>query len=129
MSINVNQSQSLSEKQLLAAQLLAIGKTGKAAAEAVGVTEETISRWKQEAKFEIYVKKLLIEAHEAARMRLQNLVSKAVEIVEKSLESQTLAPKEKFAVAVKVIEMCSMYDFKLNNRVDKLENPFNLFGC
>jgi transcriptional regulator with XRE-family HTH domain len=120
-SININQN------QLLAAQLLAAGKSGKAVAAEVGVTEETISRWKQDTNFEIYVKKLLIEAHEAARMRLQNLVSKAVETLEKSLEDQNLPSKERFAVAVKVLEMCNMYDFKLSNRVDKLQNPFGLF--
>lgn len=63
---------------------------------------------------------LIIGAYEAARTRLQNLVSKAVTNVETALDDQSLPAKDKFAISVKIIEMCSNYSSRLNENVKAL---------
>lgn len=122
-------STNLKENQLLAAQLLASGKNGKTVAEAVGVTEETISRWKKEADFKIYLMELIIENHEAAKTRLQSLIEKAVGNIETVIDDQTMPAKEKFTAAIKIIEMCGGYAECLKLRVKNMRDPFGLsFG-
>lgn len=119
----------LKESQLIAGQLLAAGKSGKEIAEAVGVSQETISRWRKEPDFELYVKDLLIEMHNAARIRLQNLVGKAVAVVEQSFSDERVTSKEKFMMAVKIIEMCGGYNTVLDREVKNLNNPLSRFGA
>jgi transcriptional regulator with XRE-family HTH domain len=128
MSRNVKEDQTLKENQLLAAQLLALGKTGREAAEVVGVTEETISRWKKTEDFELYTKELVCEAHEAASIRMQNLMEKAVLAIENAIDDQSLTPKEKFTTAAKLIEMCGNYNNLLRGRVHTIKNPPPFFG-
>lgn len=120
-------STNLKENQLLAAQLLATGKSGKMVAEAVGVTEETISRWRQDKDFKIYMMELLVEAHEAARTRLQSLVDKAVTNIEAALDEKDLPTKDKFAISVKIIELCNCYNSSLDENIKKLRSPFAEF--
>jgi len=126
MSRNVKKDQSLKESQLLAAQLLAAGKTGREAAEAAGVTEETISRWRKNCDFDVYLKELMVDLHETARMRLQSLVQKAVLAIEASIDDPSLTAKEKFTIAVKIFEMCNGYNCALTDQVKRQNDPFNL---
>jgi hypothetical protein len=122
ISININQN------QLLAAQLLAAGKSGKAVAAEVDVAEETISRWKQDKDFQIYITELMIETHEIAKMRLQSLVEKAVNNIEETLCDPTMPPKDRFIVAIKVLELCNNYNWQLKEKINTLRNPPNDFG-
>jgi transcriptional regulator with XRE-family HTH domain len=127
MSNNVKEDQTLKENQIIAAQLLTAGKTGREVAEAVGVSEETISRWKKNCDFELYLKELMVDSHEAARTRLQNLMQKAVETMEKSIDDQSLTPKEKFTIAAKIVEMCCGYNSILQGRIHNIKNPPSIF--
>jgi len=126
MSRNVKEDQVLKENQLLAAQLLALGKTGREAAEAAGVTEETISRWRKNCDFDVYLKALMVDLHETARMRLQALMQKAVDAIESSIDDPSATPKEKFAIATKIIEMCNIYNHVLTEHVRRMNDPYNL---
>ena len=119
ISININQN------QLLAAQMLAAGKTGKAVAEQLGVTEETISRWKQNPDFKIYLDELIIGVHESARLKLQSLVEKAVNAIESAIDDPNLTPKEKITFGFKIFETCNVYNYSLSREVEKLRDPLN----
>lgn len=110
-------SNNLKENQTLAAQLLAAGKTGRAVAAEVGVTEETISRWRQEPEFQMYLTGLVIATNEAARIRLQSLITKAVANIENSLNDETLSTKDKFVASIKVLELCNGYNWVLEEKV------------
>jgi|WetSurMetagenome_2_1015567.scaffolds.fasta_scaffold338607_2 hypothetical protein len=121
-------STNLKENQLLAAQLLATGKTGKFVAEAVGVTEETISRWKKDEDFQLYMAELLIDIHETAKVRLQGLVDRAVCNLEEVINDQNISSKDKFAASIKIIEMCNLYCNALSAKSAQIRDPYSMLS-
>lgn len=80
---------SLSEKQRIAAELLAAGKLCKVAAAAVDVSPETVSVWRRQPAFRAYCNSLRNEAHFAARDALRNIGPLAVGTLEDLLKAST----------------------------------------
>jgi len=115
-------SNNLKENQVLAAQLLASGNTGRAVAEQINVAEETISRWRLLPEFQLYLSELMIAANENARVKLQSLISKTVDNIENALNDNTLSPKDKFIASIKVLELCSGFDWALREKVKQFHS-------
>jgi transposase-like protein len=69
----------LSAKQRVAAAMLAGGATGRDTASKVGVSEDTVSRWRRIPEFQSVVVQLIRGAEEAALERLHALRLGAVE--------------------------------------------------
>ncbi len=99
-------STNLNESQLLGAQLLAAGESGKVVAEKLNVAPETISRWRKQPEFEAYVNALLLDAHEATENRLRGgVATQALDVVESLLQDPEVPARVKLSAALKILEM------------------------
>ena len=83
----------LTPKQQQAAALIASGKTQRQAAEAVGVSEQTMCAWVQREDFQRHVQALLQPAHEGVQTALQGLHQRAAEVLASLLETAPPATK------------------------------------
>ncbi len=82
-----NRKEQLSEKQLMAIDLILSGKVDREVAEAVGVSRSTISDWRNgNYVFQAELNKRRREIQEAGKERLRNIRNKALENVEKAIE-------------------------------------------
>ena len=77
----------LTPKQQEAAALIASGKTQRQAAEAVGVSPQTLTAWSKKEDFQRHVQALLQPAHEGVQTALQGLHQRAAEVLASLLES------------------------------------------
>jgi DNA-binding CsgD family transcriptional regulator len=99
-------STDLNENQVLAAQLLASGQSGKTVAKKLDVTPETISRWRKNSIFKDQVRIFLLEAREIVRQRLAGLMIKSLDVIEVAFDEEDLVPRDKFTMAFKILELC-----------------------
>jgi|GEM_PF-4400909 len=88
-----------------AALMLSQGMTNKAVAEKLGIAPETVSRWRSEAGFQDIIQQLLDESRDAAKNRIIQLSSKALDTIESVLTSSEASAKDKLTAAFKVIEI------------------------
>jgi transposase-like protein len=102
------ESTKLNKNQLLAAQMLATGQSGRDVAKALNIAPETISRWRQQAEFKNYLDRFLSEASEATRQRLETLMKRAINLIEESIDEPSLSPKDRFSMGVKILELCKV---------------------
>lgn len=110
------ESINLNENQVMAAQLIITGMTGKEVADHLGVTPETISRWRQMPAFRLYVDELLVDFKETVRQRLAPLFLKALYAVEQFFDDPDASPKDKFTAGVKVLEFYNLKEIDLQSR-------------
>ena len=83
----------LTPKQQEAAALVASGKTQRQAAEAVGVSPQTLTAWAKNEAFKRQVQALLQPAHEGVQTALQGLHQRAAEVLASLLETAPPATK------------------------------------
>lgn len=98
---------SLSVPQLAAVELLAVGKTDTEAAEALGVTRQTVNGWKNhDPAFRAEVNRRRRELWEEAHDRLRGLATKALDVLAGALEGdrETALP-----AAVHVLKALKVY--------------------
>lgn len=77
----------LTAKQLVAIDCLLMGKTDREAAEVAGVNRVTITKWRlYDPYFQAELNRRRAEIWNAAVDRLRNLILKALDVVEKSLD-------------------------------------------
>ncbi len=82
-----NKREQLSEKQLMAIDLILSGKVDREVAEAVGVSRSTISDWRNgNYVFQAELNKRRREIQEAGREKLRRIRNKALDTVEKAIE-------------------------------------------
>lgn len=99
-------STNLKERQQLAVQLLASGKTGREVAAELGVTPETVSRWRADVAFVAELNAMLNDASHNARQRLRNLVGDAVGVLEAVVRDSDAPIKSRLETAFKVLSLC-----------------------
>lgn len=68
----------LRPRQVLAARMLIEGRLGKDVAAAIGVSPETVSRWKAQPEFQEFTRLLLQDSVDAARLGLVALTGEAI---------------------------------------------------
>ena len=90
----------LTPKQHEAAALIASGKTQRQAAEAVGVSPQTLTAWAKNEAFKSQVQALLQPAHEGVQTALQGLHQRAAEVLASLLE---IAPPATKLQAIRLI--------------------------
>ena len=93
-------STKLNENQLLAIPLVAQGVSGKEIAKTFKVTEETVSRWKQQPEFKAEVNHLLKECREDTQHRLRSIVNKSLEILIDELGNESSDMRVNLALKV-----------------------------
>ncbi len=101
-------SKNLNENQLLAIPLVAQGVSGKDIAKTLKITEETVSRWKQQPEFKAEVNQLLKECRDDTQYRLRSIVNKSLEILMNELGNDTSDMRVNLALKV-------LQNMKLNN--------------
>lgn len=69
----------LRPRQVRAAQMLIEGRRGKDVAAAVGVSPETVSRWKAQPEFEEFTRLLLQDSVDATRLGIVSLCAESIE--------------------------------------------------
>jgi hypothetical protein len=99
MSTNIN------NKQIAAARMLAQGKRAKTVAAELGVSPETISRWRREHAFIAMQNELHGEAHDDARDRLRAVVNDAVDVLQNLLHDESTPPKVKLETSMAVLRI------------------------
>jgi hypothetical protein len=68
----------VSPRQVLAARMLIEGRLGKDVAAEIGVSPETISRWRHRPEFEALMRELLRDTVDATRLGLVSLCSESI---------------------------------------------------
>ena len=111
-------SKNLNESQLLAVQLVAQGRSGREIAKQLGVTEETVSRWKKQPAFIAMVNDLLGQLRDTTQQKMRNLVLLALEILEKELSNKD--NKNRVNIALKVLN-----NYKFSTLIDQKVGPEN----
>jgi hypothetical protein len=102
ISINLN------ENQLLAVQMLAAGQSGRTVAKQLGVTPETVSRWRQNPLFNEQLNIALWEMYDITKQRLSGMATKALDAIEEAFDAETIQPKDRFTMGLKMLELCGI---------------------
>lgn len=98
-------SKKLKECQRLAAKLLSFGYTGRFVAAQVGISEETISRWRQHKHFGQYIEdcqKDLIVSLEQEHFRT---VRKAHYLIDQGLGDPDILARDRIEIAIKYLRL------------------------
>jgi Helix-turn-helix of insertion element transposase len=97
------QREALSIEQHNAIDLLVYGKPDREVAEAIGVTRETVTRWRNENPYFIAeLNQKREELWRAAHDKLRGLVGKAIETLEKALDTGDMKAAVEILKAVKL---------------------------
>jgi hypothetical protein len=112
-TINNKTSTKLNKNQLLAAQMLAIGRSGKAVAKELGIAAETVSRWRQEPLFRAQLNRCLCEGQELARQRLASMITRALDAIEEAFDGRDLKSRDKFIMGFKILELCRFKEMEI----------------
>jgi hypothetical protein len=79
----------LSEQQITAIESLISGSTKLAAAKLVGVTPQTLSAWLRSPEFVAQLNSRRKDVHAANTERMRGMATKALDVVEQALESES----------------------------------------
>ena len=98
----------LTAQQLNAARVLARGESGAAAARAVGVRPETVSRWRQSPTFTAELRRLVELAEQgSARQRAAALLPAALDVVQDALLEPGWSPSFRIAAATALLNFAA----------------------
>lgn len=95
-------SKNLKENQQKAVEMLAGGVSCTAVAAALGITKETVSRWKASPDFRAALNVAAEDARELLRGRLLAMAEKALQVVEADLDAAQ-SSERRTALAFKVL--------------------------
>ena len=110
-SINLKNYQTkmkLTTQHTRAIELLALGETGRSTAQKLGVSEETVSRWKSDFDFMAALNSLLQDNKEAVQARLRSLSEVALETIESVMNDPDVPAKERLMASFKVLELSNI---------------------
>ena len=103
--VGIEESKNLSAIQEQAILLLAGGAKVTAAAEALGVTRQTVSTWaNRDPEFMAALNLVREETLEAGADRVRGLMAKALDAVEAAFEGEELTVKERAALGMEIIK-------------------------
>ena len=95
----------LKECQRLAAKLLSFGYTGRFVADQVGVSEETISRWRQHKHFRQYIEACQTDVIVSLEQEHFRTVRKAHYLIDQGLGDPDILPKDRIEIAIKYLRL------------------------
>ena len=100
-------SELLSEAQARAAQLIALGRSGRSVADELGVHPSTLSGWRQSPEFRALVNAILSEAQTATRNKLTHAGNVALDVLIQVMKSKTASDRDKLSAAAHVLGIVS----------------------
>jgi hypothetical protein len=103
---------SLNDRQLAAIEMLAMGKSYTAAAEAMAIDRKTLYRWRQSEPFTRRLEERRRELWEAAGNRLMALIHPSLDVLETQLQDPF--DRARFAAAVALLRLANLKN-ALNN--------------
>lgn len=112
---NRTEPQTLTEQQILAAGMVATGETGREIAEALQISEGTVSRWRQRPEFKAYVNQLLAESDECVKNRLRALSDTALNTIETVMRDRNASPADRLKAALAVLDKVSLQEIGSSN--------------
>lgn len=95
----------LNPQQRQAVLLLAQGMTGRETASRVGVTEETVSRWRSQPEFAASLNRCFGEAIEVVQNRLRSLAGDALGTIEEVMRDQDAPPAVRLSAATALLRL------------------------
>ena len=98
-------SKKLKECQRLAAKLLSFGYTGRFVANQVGVSEETISRWRQHKHFRQYIEDCQKDVIVSLEQEHFRTVRKAHYLIDQGLGSPDILTRDRIEIAIKYLRL------------------------
>jgi transposase-like protein len=98
----------LTAKKIQAAQLLASGRKCQDVAAEVDVTPQTISQWKREAGFTVYINRFKLESAETALDSFRSLAKDAADELGHLLKNSK-SDETRRKVAISILEMIGLY--------------------
>ena len=98
----------LTAQNLKAIELLASGVNGKDTSEKIGVTPETISRWRSDFAFQAELNKLLVIAQQESSDKIRHLATVALDTLETLITDTDTPPKEKLTASIKILELVNV---------------------
>lgn len=102
------QTDILSVEQMNAIELLALGKTDQETADAVGVTRQTVNKWRNhDSDFEVALNLKRQELWAGHADELRSHVSRALEVLAEDMEANDLRLRQ--AAAVQILRAAGMY--------------------
>ena len=101
----------LSANQQRAIELAMAGNKDQEVAEAVGVTRETVCRWRHQPEFRAALNAYRKEVFGATRERLRDLATEAVEALAEGLADEN--PKVRVQAAVHILKAAKLYGERL----------------
>ncbi len=94
----------LKENQVLAAQMTAVGRSGRQIAEELNVAEETVSRWKSKEEFVCEVQGLQKQAMEVVETNIRGMAVRSVEVLKEILDDNDACPRLRAMIALKLLD-------------------------
>ena len=102
-------STKLNQNQLLAIPLVAQGVSGKKISKTLKITEETVSRWKQQPEFKAEVNQILKECREETQHKLRSIVNTSLEIIKAELENDL--SEQRVGIALKILQNMKLTNY------------------
>jgi hypothetical protein len=110
----------LSDVQRQCIELLIAGKTKTAAAEAVGVARNTVSRWFQDPFFVAALNARRLDVQEANVERLRSLTERALAVLENALDDPN--PKVRMQAAMQILQAVKLTELPSPSRLTTPED-------
>lgn len=106
---NQEKSQTLSEQQRLAVQLLASGKNGRQVAEQLEIGEDTVSRWRNhDADFKAAINAILRDVEDSNQCHLRRLASNALLVLEEIMQNPEESASDRIKAAGLILDRLSL---------------------
>ena len=102
----------LNNKQLIAFQLIAQGKTGNLISEHFNAAEETISGWRKKTEFIALVNVVLDRIKVSTQQKMRNILFLSLEILEKELIKKNSSVN--INLALKIVQ-----NYKISNLINE----------
>jgi len=91
-----------------AIELIVSGINGKNAAEKIGVTQETISRWRSDFDFQAALNAMLKTAQQESKDKLRYLSGIALSTIEEIMLDTEAPYKERLTASLKILEIVDL---------------------
>ena len=97
----------LTPKMIIAASVIAIGHSQKAAADKAGVTEQTVSEWGRKPEFKALINQVKLQLLYDAQDKLRGMVLEAVKVISRTMNSSE-SEKLRFEAAKYVLSIINI---------------------
>jgi len=103
-----------------AIELMALGENGRSVAQTLGLSEETVSRWKSDFDFSAVLNSVLQENKEVIQARLSSLSNIALQTIESVMNNDATPAKERLMASFKILELSNISAADIGSKNPKI---------